>query len=456
MAVVQDDRSVEAPAAPQQQGSTSQQTARLYHTIWRWHFYAGVFVAPVILVAATTGALYVFRAELEPLLYQSLIVVEPEMESTKLSFDQQWKAAEGQVPEGSRLLFAQIPPLASESTDRATLFRYMMPGGEDQRFVYVHPYSGAVTGFVDRSWQFFEVVLKIHRQLYAGTTGRTLIELATSWGIILVFTGVYLWWPKQNWSQAAGVWLPRLKSKQYTVLRDLHAVPAVYMSILMLLVLGTGLFFTNVWGKAYRFTALQTGGFPETFLDPPKSQPPDDDSTEAITIDEALSVARNNGFDQKKLIVTPPREAEDSYTISERGETGPSVSGMLYIDQYSADILHVTRGDDIPMMTVALLYALPIHQGSIFGLPTKILAFLVALTLMVSAITGAWMWWVRRPKGTAGLPRRYEDVSVPRWIGVLILVLSIFLPVVGISLIVVLIADWFWVRWNRWRLGQTA
>ena len=29
----------------------------LYRTIWRWHFYAGLFVGPFILVAALTGTL---------------------------------------------------------------------------------------------------------------------------------------------------------------------------------------------------------------------------------------------------------------------------------------------------------------------------------------------------------------------------------------------------------------
>ncbi len=50
---------------------------RLYRVIWRWHFYAGLIVAPILLVAAITGGLYVFHAELSGWLYQDLYFVEP-------------------------------------------------------------------------------------------------------------------------------------------------------------------------------------------------------------------------------------------------------------------------------------------------------------------------------------------------------------------------------------------
>ena len=37
----------------------------LYRTIWRWHFYAGLFVIPLILILATTGAIYLFKPQVE-------------------------------------------------------------------------------------------------------------------------------------------------------------------------------------------------------------------------------------------------------------------------------------------------------------------------------------------------------------------------------------------------------
>jgi uncharacterized iron-regulated membrane protein len=39
-----------------------------------------------------------------------------------------------------------------------------------------------------------------------GTVGDRLVELAAGWGIVLVVSGLYLWWPR---GQAARVLWPR-------------------------------------------------------------------------------------------------------------------------------------------------------------------------------------------------------------------------------------------------------
>lgn len=43
----------------------SQDAGRLYRTIWRWHFYAGLFVVPFILLLALPGAIYLFKPQLD-------------------------------------------------------------------------------------------------------------------------------------------------------------------------------------------------------------------------------------------------------------------------------------------------------------------------------------------------------------------------------------------------------
>ena len=48
-----------------------------YRMLWRWHFYAGLFVMPFLIVLAVTGTLYCFQPQIEPLLYPHLLKVEP-------------------------------------------------------------------------------------------------------------------------------------------------------------------------------------------------------------------------------------------------------------------------------------------------------------------------------------------------------------------------------------------
>lgn len=43
---------------------TNHQNA-LYRTIWRWHFYAGLFVLPFIILLSVTGGIYLFKPQID-------------------------------------------------------------------------------------------------------------------------------------------------------------------------------------------------------------------------------------------------------------------------------------------------------------------------------------------------------------------------------------------------------
>ena len=36
-----------------------------YRTVWRWHFYAGLFCSPFVVVLALSGSLYLFKPQVE-------------------------------------------------------------------------------------------------------------------------------------------------------------------------------------------------------------------------------------------------------------------------------------------------------------------------------------------------------------------------------------------------------
>jgi Uncharacterized iron-regulated membrane protein len=55
----------------------SRPTPSFYNLAWRWHFYAGLFVAPFMILLALTGIIYLFKPQLDPLLYDHLLTVTP-------------------------------------------------------------------------------------------------------------------------------------------------------------------------------------------------------------------------------------------------------------------------------------------------------------------------------------------------------------------------------------------
>ncbi|MBI1311077.1 hypothetical protein GC176_07190 [bacterium] len=73
------------------------QRQKLYTAIWRWHFYAGLLSIPICMFLGTTGAIYLFKPYVEPLLYCDLQTVA--VGSEKLSLEQQLEAARAARPD---------------------------------------------------------------------------------------------------------------------------------------------------------------------------------------------------------------------------------------------------------------------------------------------------------------------------------------------------------------------
>ena len=95
----------------------------------------------------------------------------------------------------------------------------------------------------------------------------------------------------------------------------------------------------------------------------------------------------------------------------------------------------------------------PLHVGTIWGLPTKIIWLVTCIILMTSPVTGVWMWWERRPTGRLGLPRRV-DARRPRWLVATVTATSILLPALGLSVVVVLVVEFLMSRLRN--MGLTA
>jgi uncharacterized iron-regulated membrane protein len=91
-------------------------------------------------------------------------------------------------------------------------------------------------------------------------------------------------------------------------------------------------------------------------------------------------------------------------------------------------------------------YGIALHEGAFFGLANQLLGTLTALLLIALAISGAILWWRRRPIGLLGAP---IPLTRPRFGGVLIAViiaLGLYLPMFGMTLIAVLMLEWLVLR----------
>src|SRR5579872_2364902 len=138
-------------ADPPRTGLKTQATSdRLYRIIWRWHFYAGMLITLPLIVVAVTGAIYIFKDELEGVLYPGVTYVEPAAE--RVSYERQVAAAQAALPSPARIGLVQVFADPQRATSIA-LF------GTKIQYSYVDPYRGKYLGAITQGG-FFDIVLQ--------------------------------------------------------------------------------------------------------------------------------------------------------------------------------------------------------------------------------------------------------------------------------------------------------
>jgi hypothetical protein len=219
-----------------------------YRAVWRWHFYAGLFCIPFVCFLAITGAIYLFKPQVErwqdrP--YDQLQTAQTAAPSRAV------QAALAANP-GWTLHAYEIPQTA-QSAARVIIGR----AGAERR-VYVDRGSLAILKTRSEDTRLMRIIFRLHGQLLLGDRGSMMVELAASWAIVMIITGLYLWWPRQVIG-LAGVVYPRIKAGRRLFWRDMHAVTGAWVSLFALLMLFSGLPWSKNWGGYLKEVRKLTG-----------------------------------------------------------------------------------------------------------------------------------------------------------------------------------------------------
>lgn len=224
---------------------------RFYRAVWRWHFYAGLLVLPFIVWLALTGAAFLYQDAIDRSVHHGLKV----------------------VPVGEARVPAQRLVDVAQRRYGGTLFRYTTPSRADasaeiglvdthgaRQVVYVDPYRARVLGTLPEHGTLGWTIRRLHSLALVGPSARGLIEMAAGWAIVLVLTGVYLWWPR---GRRGGVVSVRGKPAQRLFWRDLHAVTGAGVGAVLLFLALTGMPWSWLWGaQVNRWVNGQDFGYP--------------------------------------------------------------------------------------------------------------------------------------------------------------------------------------------------
>ncbi|AQS84978.1 MAG: PepSY domain-containing protein [Acetobacter aceti] len=433
-------------------------------TLWRWHFFAGLFCLPFVAFLSLTGAVYLFKPQIDDWIdwrYDHLpIALSP-------SPERDVQTALSAVPQGTFLAYEL--PRTSQSAARVLVNR---PDGEAVR-VYVDRNTHTVLKTVLEERRFERLVFRLHGQLLLGNVGSVIMEMVASWTIVLIVTGLLLWWPRHQ-RGLAGVVYPRLGTKGRTRLRDLHAVTGVWISVFLVLFLVSGLPWSFVWGHALqsventvgRQTSVkdwEIGAVPAATViaGRPVGQSqklPVKDSMDMPGMDMP---APSPSFPEGDLLSSLDTVVQTASTLSLPAPVIITRSGSMWTvrsDTQNRPLResvtvkpdgHVTGQTTFAqkgLMDRIIGYGVAAHEGLLFGGVNQAINLVVATGLLMMSSAATVLWFKRKPVGSLGAPpampsQKYGIVGIAT-----LVILGLLLPELGAALLILVLANRMFAR----------
>ncbi|MDN0198810.1 PepSY-associated TM helix domain-containing protein [Streptomyces sp. S.PNR 29] len=434
--------------APQSASPASPGTgAPLRSLVLRLHFYAGVFVAPFLLVAAVTGFLYAASFQAEKIVYAHETTVP--VGDRKLPISEQVAAAREAHPDGS--VSAVRPSPEDDATTRVLLSGVKGVDADHTLAVFVDPYTGKVRGALEqygatgalplRTW-----IDEFHRDLHLGETGRHYSEFAASWLWVIAGGGLVLWFARRRALRTV-----RGTSGRRRTL-GLHGTVGVWAAAGFFFLSATGLTWSayagaNIdelrtsLGQATPSVSAAAGGDHGGHGASASAGKAD----HGVGLDKVLAAARAKGLGDPVEIV-PPADASSAYVVKQVQRSWPEKQDSVAVDPATGEVTDVLRFADYPLLAKMTRWGIDLHTGVLFGLANQIALMLLALALILLIVWGYRMWWQRGRGSSFGRPvPRGAWQQVPPHILVPLLaataVLGYFVPLFGIPLAAFLTVD---------------
>ena len=435
-----------------------------YAAVWRWHFYAGLFCLPFFCWLAITGSVYLFRPDIEAWLdrpYEALRIDVP-----RAAPSSEARAAVAAVP-GSA--FSRYEPPATAAGAAQVVVAH---DGRLYR-VYVHPGTLQAMDIVQDDHRPMELTAHLHGQLLLGERGSMVMEVAGSWGVVVILTGLYLWWPRGT-GRLDGLVYPRLWQRGRLFWRDLHAVTGLWVSIVTLFMLLSGMPWSANWGNYFTWVRnhwVTTAGTPDWPIGgqepPPRIAPPTASSSmpgmtaaemttmsppanpagqpevgmaaDLRALDHIVPVAARL-HPPRPVWISPPDQGSLGWTVSSHVQNRP-LRVTYTVAPDSGEVTGTKNFADESIVDKFVLIVIAAHEGQLFGRLNQAILLLTVAGLMLMMISAIVMWWRRRPADRLGAPLPASRPHFSALLVVAIVALALLLPLFGLSLLLVFVID---------------
>lgn len=369
------------------------------------HLWLGLTSGLVVLFLGITGCILAFQREIE-MVSKPYQFVTPR-EQSFIAPSRMHAIAAAQLPgkHAHSITYGQ--------KNKAAVVTFYHDEPEYYYLVYLDPYTGAVLKVNNMDDDFFRIIVNGHFYLWLPhDIGRPIVASATLIFVVMMITGMVLWWPK-NKAARKQRFSVKWNAKWRRVNYDMHNVLGFYMSWVAIFIAITGL----VWGFEWVSKSIYwfaSGGDQAIAFYEPVSRPGGKSLSAIPAEDRVLEKMASLYPSAETLEVHFP----DNDTSAIEGAANPDAAtywqtDYRYFDRHTLEEIPVThlygRLKDTRVADKIARMNYDIHVGAIWGLPGKILAFFASLLAASLPVTGFLIWWGRKKKTRPSAKRAPVD-----------------------------------------------
>lgn len=381
--------------------------------VLKLHLWLGLLSGIIVFIASISGAFYVFNEDISAYLRKDQIYHgEPNIENKKpIPLLELKKIVNDQLVDETIEANSLTVPIDPHRSYQFGIFHFDKDGWNyfDTYLIYKNIYVNQYTGEVLKVYNirnnpfFFTMIL--HRSLLlSNSIGGTIVGVSTVIFVIMLVTGIILWWPKNKNMRKQRFWFRWKKVKGWRRKNyDAHNILGFYASFLAIIVAITGIMYSFDITKQWVYGALNGFSYERPDYSHYKTTAPESVET-PNTIDKIAEVVKTYypNAHEFYLDLEDHKDADhdhDNLTVRVKGKQFTyAETSMMIFDDHSGELLLNRPHGDKNMAQRATDATYDLHVGAFFGMPGKVLAFLMSLFCASLPITGVLIWWGRRNK----------------------------------------------------------
>ena len=352
------------------------------------HLWAGVLLSLYVVTIALTGSVLVFRSELATLLLP---------QNFGHACGDRCEPLIGTILGEFRSTYpgAKIDTLQTPSPQMPAFILRATDAGH-------HPFTVLVDPASLRLWQqprtWLDWTYDLHVYLLLGKThGMQVNGVGAAALLLLTVTGLFLWWPGLKvWTRGLSF---RFNHNWRRITYDMHSAIGFWTLLIVSWWAFSGIYFA--WYRPV--TAAIAMVSPLKGMASPVAPPLPEDDSSRVTLEKMLDAIHDTSPHGSLFSLSDPAlSGRRVYALVDRGAPGDfSHRDIITLSTADAHVLTIWHYGENQSVGDWVLWAMhPLHYGTLWGLPFKILWALCGVALALLTVTGLLMYWNRflRPR----------------------------------------------------------